>query len=291
MENPSTHTFLLSFDVEEFTMPEEMGAIKTKEQQDHLFKISAEGLKKIMKILKEERIIATFFCTYEFFYRYPKLIQQISEEGNEVAIHAYAHKDNYQIMDEKKAIKKLKKAKREIEKKLQITITGFRGPGFRAPSLLVLSNAGFTYDSSIHPTYIPGHYNNLTKSRKIQNDKGWAGTDIAVIPISVVPFLRFPFSWLWFRNSPLLYTKMCTWANMATDKYTLLYFHPWEAIDLKKELKKSEIQLKTSLITTLVLRGTGAKFLQKLKEYIIWAKKRGTFKTIDQYLKMLDHSL
>jgi peptidoglycan/xylan/chitin deacetylase (PgdA/CDA1 family) len=276
------HTFILSFDVEEFTIPEELGMIKTKEEKEFLFKVGAEGLKKVLKLLKKEDIPATFFCTYELFCRYPELIQEINHMGSEVAIHAYTHKDDYRTMNEDTTTKKLTKAKKEMEKKLKTTISGFRGPGFRAPKISILREVGFVYDSSVHPTYIPGHYNNLEKKRKIKemNEGFWE------VPISVVPFLRLPFSWIWFRNLPLFYSKVCTLSTMATDQYTLLYFHPWECIDLHRELKNKGINIEKNATqsTKLALRKTGEKFQEKLTFYISWAKKIGTFKTIKQYL-------
>jgi peptidoglycan/xylan/chitin deacetylase (PgdA/CDA1 family) len=295
MKNNNQHTFILSFDIEEFTIPEEKGAIKTKKEREYIFKIGAEGVKRIIEILKKEDVPSTCFCTYEFFHRYPELVEEIHNMGSEVAIHAYAHKDNYQTMDKEETLKKLIKAKKEIEETLGTHITGFRGPGFRAPSFSTLQDAGFVYDSSLHPTYVPRHYNNLGKSRKIRKVGGNKGKKMWVVPISVLPFLRFPFSWIWFRNLPLLYTKICTLASIAADKYTLLYFHPWECVDLKKELDVKLMEIgrcsKPDLITKLATRKTGPLFEAKLISYIKWAKKKGSFKTIDQYLKVVHDSL
>ncbi|NHW59477.1 polysaccharide deacetylase, partial [Escherichia coli] len=51
---------LLSFDIEEFDMPlEYQGDIPFEEQ----LKVSQEGLKNILKILKKHQIKATFFST------------------------------------------------------------------------------------------------------------------------------------------------------------------------------------------------------------------------------------
>ncbi len=269
------HTFLLSFDVEEFTVPEEQKGSLTEEEREAVFDAGAEGLKKCIDLLKQQNIVATCFCTYEFIKKYPQLVKELHDMGCEIALHGYAHKDQYQEMETMKAQSLLSQAKEEIEKIVHCKIQGFRGPGFRVPKPEVLEKIGILYDSSLHPTYVPTKYNHMGKSRKIQK----YGT-LVEIPISVVPWIRLSFSWLWFRNSPLFYAKYCTRINTRSDEYTLLYFHPWEFVDLNKQEWGCQ-----GLLWSLITRNTGKKMEQKLKKYIIWAKGRGKFKTILTYLR------
>ncbi len=268
------HTFLLSFDVEEFTVPQEQKGSLTKEEREAVFEVGAEGLKKCISILKQHGIVATCFCTAEFVKKYPELIRELYSMNCEIALHGFAHKDHYESMDETTALSLLVKAKQEIEKRVQCKIQGFRGPGFRVPKPVVLEDLGIVYDSSVHPTYIPTKYNHITQSRKVQKYGA-----IVEIPISVVPVIGLPFSWLWFRNFPLLYAKCCTVLNTATSDFTLLYFHPWEFADLKKQEWGCR-----GFLWNLTIRNTGKAMEQKLENYIIWAKERGKFKTIISYL-------
>ncbi len=278
MNNPVTvnkkkHVFLLTFDLEEFTIPQERAQISVQEH-NLLFKYGQEGTKLIINLLKRQNIPAAIFCTYDFFYKFPELIQELKGIGCEIALHAYAHDDDYRTMNEKQVIQRLGHAKKEMEKKLGITINGFRGPGFRAPSLDVLKKIGFTYDSSLHPTWVPGHYCNILKSRKIKKIG-----NICEIPISVVPFVRLPFSWVWFRNLPLIYAKAATSLNMYSSSYTLIYFHSWEFVDIPLEnYSYQDIAWKAAT------RNIGTDFEKKLEKYVVWAKKRGTFLTIQEYL-------
>lgn len=268
------HTFLLSFDVEEFTVPEEQKGFLTEEEREAVFQRGAEGLKRCISLLKQQNVVATCFCTSEFVRKYPPLIKELQSQGCEIALHGYAHRDQYQTMEGEHAFSSLSKAKEEIEKIVPCKIKGFRGPGFRVPKPGVLEKIGLLYDSSLHPTYVPTKYNHLKKSRKIQKYG-----NIMEIPISVVPFVRLSFSWIWFRNFPLVYTKFCTLLNKKTSNYTLLYFHPWEFVDLKNRDWGCK-----GLLWSLITGNTGERMTKKLEEYVIWAKKRGTFKTITAYL-------
>lgn len=270
----SFHKFFLSFDVEEFTFPEERGQL-SQEEREMAFSYGREGMKIIMSILKRQKIIATFFCTYEFFCKYPEVMKEVKKMGGEIGLHGYKHGDDYCSMNEKEIIESLCFAKKEMEKRIGVKIYGFRGPGFRAPSLKILEKVGFEYDSSLHPTYVPGKYNHLFQSRNIcQKDNIWE------IPISVVPGLRMPFSWIWFRNFPLEYAKMCTLLNIYSSSYTLLYFHPWEFVDLQE--KKYPYH---DVLWKLVVRNTGVPLERKLEQYIGWAKKRGVFSTMHDLLQ------
>lgn len=264
--------FLLSFDVEEFTLPFEIKCSKSYSEEE-LFSIGAQGLEKILFLLEKEKIVATFFCTYSFFLRYPQLLKKAVALGCEIGIHGYQHDDDYKKMAENEVVLIFSKAKSVMEKVLKTKIFGFRGPRFHAPSLQVLKRAGFKYDSSLHPTYVPGRYNNILKPLNFFFRDGlWE------VPVSVCPYVRFPFSWVWFRNLPFLYAKICSLICSLKTRYVLLYFHPWEAV--------SGIQEGYPLL----MRNTGYVFEEKLKKYIRWAKKKGRFITILSFLKGRMHS-
>ena len=67
--------------------------------------------------------------------------------------------------------------------------------------------AGYTYNSSINPTYLPGRYNNFDKPRTYYKQDG-----VWQIPASVSPLIRFPLFWLSFHNLPLwIYKLLANW--------------------------------------------------------------------------------
>lgn len=221
-----------------------------------------------MRLLKEENIKATFFITTKFALKYPELIREISKE-HEVASHGYEHKHNYKEMKEEQAYAFIKKSKEETERIIKKEIYGFRAPRMSICKYEVLKKAGFKYDSSMHPTHIPGRYNNFFKPRKIYTENG-----MIIVPTSVVPIIRIPFAWYWFRNYGLGYAKICTTLSSKTSKYTSIYLHSWEfsnisGYDVDKDIKKN----------------TGEELERRLREYIRWCKKRYEFVTMKELIK------
>jgi len=173
----------------------------------------------------------------------------------------YEHKD--------KNLWRLKEAKEIIEKIINKKINGFRAPRFQLVNYHMLSQLGLKYDSSSHPIYIPGRYNNFFDSRKISTKNG-----IKIIPVSVSPLFRLPLFWIVFRNFPLGYSKFVTKSCFINDNHVCLVFHPWEFINLN-DFK----------IPFLIKRNTGENFELKLENYIKWCLKRNfVFTTMSYYL-------
>jgi hypothetical protein len=58
-----------------------------------------------------------------------------------------------------------------------------------------IEKAGYEYNSSMNPTYLPGRYNNFFKTRT-----RYYSNNLLNIPISVTPLIRFPLFWLSFKT-------------------------------------------------------------------------------------------
>lgn len=263
---------LLTFDIEEFDLPEEYG-IRINEEEK--FKVGFDGTKRILSLLGRTNIKSTFFVTAKFAERYPKLIKKISQ-NHEIALHGYDHSDNYGKMDEKDSEIRLRKAKKIIEKIIRNKVYGFRAPRMDIKNYSILSDLKIKYDSSLHPTYIHRRYNNLFKTRRPHFIK-----NILEIPISVTPFLRLPFTFVWFRNFGLNYAKICTKLNFINSDCVNIYFHPYDFLNIKK-LKYS------SKIPNLLTRNTGKILERNLEKYIGWCK-RSKLKSITMSEYMENH--
>jgi hypothetical protein len=93
-----------------------------------------------------------------------------------------------------------------------------------------IEKAGYLYNSSINPTFLPGRYNHLDKPRtyfKLHN--------VWQIPASVSPLIRFPLFWLSFHNLPLSIYKLLAKWTFKNDGYLNIYFHPWEFTPLNNK--------------------------------------------------------
>ena len=260
---------LLTFDIEQFIRPVELAL---DYDEDHLFEVGREGLEHILQLLKEVDSKATFFVTCEFAMRNKPLIKQLVKQGHELALHAYQHTDRYNLMNPEEALEKLRTAKKELEETFHVVIRGFRSPQLHFVDKEILKKIGITYDSSYHPTWIPGHYLHFFGTRKIFKENG-----ITIVPISVAAGLKLPFSWLWFRLFGLTYAKICTKLALFRTGYINIYFHPWDFTDLQPY--KNEIG-------GWYAKHTGSWTIKNMKKYINWCKSQGLqAMTLSTYLK------
>lgn len=258
--------FLLTFDVEEFDY---LHHFHEKPLDADLYGVSREGTKRILDLLEKHHVRATFFVTAKFALQYPQLIREISKK-HEVALHGYSHDHHYESMDEKMAYQYLSKAKKILEKITKKKVQGFRAPRMGITAYHLLKRLGIHYDSSLHPTYIPGYYNHFTEPRNCFTTEG-----VKVVPVSVTPILRWPIAWLWFRNLPLFYTKFCIWRSLSGTGFINTYFHPWEFVSLKKYR-----------VPWYFKRNTGDKILKKLDKLVHWCKKKNfVFMSINDFLQ------
>src|ERR1700761_4085093 len=151
---------LLGFDVEEFDMPLEYGKTLPFDEQ---LSISTTGTLLILELLSSAGIKATFFCTANYAINKPDIIAKIVSEGHEIASHGYYHSDF--------KVEHLAQSKAKLEEISGTQVTGFRMARMMPVDELEIQKAGYTYNSSLNPTFIPGRYNNLKKPRKCFFDR------------------------------------------------------------------------------------------------------------------------
>lgn len=253
---------LLTFDLEEFSLPIDYGKkIKT----ERMLRVSHRGCKPMERLLKDFNIKATFFTTGYFARNFPRIVRKFAKDGHEIALHAV----NFYNLDS------LKREKKALETTSKSRIIGIRTHKLGLPLFNILRKIGIKYDSSLHPTYVPGRYNNLGYTRKPFKEDG-----ILEISISVT-LLRLPFSFIWFRNLGLNYAKICTLLTLRDQNFVNLYFHPWEFVNLK-----------SFDLPFYVTKNTGKKMDKMLREYIEWCLKKGfKFSTMSGHIKMLNRYL
>lgn len=253
-------TVLLSFDIEEFDMPLEYG--KMIEFSDQI-KVSAEGTKIVLDLLLQENIKATFFSTVIFASNTPDLIKRIIAEGHELASHGYYHS----TFEEKHLLE----SKQELERISAKPIDGYRMARMMPVSDEAIQRAGYVYNSSLNPVYLPGRYNNFFKPRtKFISDK------LIQLPASATPLLRIPLFWLSFHNFPLWFYKTICSRTIKNDGYLNLYFHPWEFTNLTKP----EYGL-----PGFVSKNSGKQMVDRFHNLVLWMKnRRYAFTTMKKYL-------
>ena len=82
---------------------------------------------RLLKILKEQKVKATFFVLGQNVNRFPKIVRQIMEEGHEIGSHTYSH-SNLTHLSSREAMQEIRRGNEAIEK-----ITGKIPSLFRPP--------------------------------------------------------------------------------------------------------------------------------------------------------------
>lgn len=255
---------LLSFDIEEFDMPFEYGKEIAFSEQ---IRLSVQGTTAILDLLDKHRVKATFFSTVTFAKNAPELIRRIVDSGHELASHGMYHSDfrPEHLLESKLALEALSGQ----------VVAGYRMARMQPVDEAEVARAGYTYNSSINPTWLPGRYNNLGKSRTFFKEAG-----VWQLPASVSPWVRFPLFWLSFHNLPLWLYQFMAKETYKKDSYLNVYFHPWEFTDITDKQKFG--------FPGYVRRNTGDKMLHRMDRFISWLRAANyPFATIREFIHQL----
>jgi peptidoglycan/xylan/chitin deacetylase (PgdA/CDA1 family) len=246
---------LLSFDLEEFDIPEEYGqTLSAEEKLDR----SREGMNLLLPLLEKLDIRATFYTTAFFAEANPDLVRKISER-HEIASHGFYH-SAFKDAD-------IQDSKDSLERITGKPVMGFRMARLQPVNETLIAKAGYVYNSSLNPTWIPGRYNNLNKPRT-----PFLLKSIVQLPASVATFFRIPLFWISFKVlSERLYHRLALNA-LRRSHYLNIYFHPWEFTDLSGYR-----------IPAYTKKTDGIELLQRLESLLRMLKKHGEFVTSADY--------
>ena len=116
------------------------------------------GVPRILKLLREYSLKATFFIPGHTVESFPQPVDDILRDGHEVAHHSYAHVDpSEQTEADERA--DMERAMRTLER-ISVKPLGFRSPSadFSSNTLALIEEFGFVYDSSLMADdYLPYH--------------------------------------------------------------------------------------------------------------------------------------
>lgn len=242
----------LSFDIEEFDVPREHGVEwnPLAEGMD----VSVYGANRILDCLEECGVRGTFFCTTNFARNAKGVMERIIAGGHEVASHGCDHWTP-QPSD-------LAASKDVLEELTGKMVQGYRQPRMFPLDLAELKRAGYVYNASLNPCFIPGRYMHLTTPRTLFVQDG-----IVQIPASVSPVCRIPMFWLALHNFPLWYYKRLARRILKQDGYFNTYFHPWEFFPLGEHLEFK--------LPYIIRHNAGERMYERLREVIMYLKGRG----------------
>lgn len=249
----------LTFDFEECDLPRESGLEFSLEEG---MKLSREGAEKVLDVLERQQVKATFFCTLNFAENAPEVMRRLAAGGHEIAAHGV---DHFRQTSEDPC-----RSKEGIERLLPgVRVVGYRQPRMFPVDDVALAKAGYRYNSSLNPAFVPGRYMHLDvpRTRFVKNG-------LVQIPASVTPWLRFPLFWLALHLLPeWLYARLAL-RTIRHDGRFVTYFHPWEFSSLSQRAKDLKVPF-------LVRLNLGEPMVGRLERLILAFKASGVeFKTL-----------
>ncbi len=161
-----------------------------------------EYLPEYIRLINSLEVPVTIFVVGRLLEDRPEAVERLRTElETEFHLHSYSH--DPEMADGFRT--DLRRGMDAFE-----TFFGRRPMGYRAPlgkitdsQLRILDEAGFSFDSSIFPSYRPGAYNNL--SAPLEPYRPNDTDSLVELPVGVVPYLRVPLaqSYLKLGGSPL----------------------------------------------------------------------------------------
>jgi peptidoglycan/xylan/chitin deacetylase (PgdA/CDA1 family) len=249
---------LFSLDVEEFDLPLEAGQALSLESQ---VEITSCGLDAADALLRRHGVRATLFTTATFAEARPEVIRKLGIR-HEIASHGCRHAR----LEEGD----LEQSRRRLTNLTGSVISGFRAPRMALPAAARLEEAGYAYDASLNPTWIPGRFNHFFEPRTL-----YRRGNIMEIPASVTPFFRIPLFWFAFKVLPLkLMITLSLW-TLRHDGVLSIYFHPWEFYDLRG-----------FAIPRIIRTVSGERMAEKIDLFLNILSKEAAFVSCNDYLNL-----
>jgi polysaccharide deacetylase family protein (PEP-CTERM system associated) len=241
-------TNYLTIDVEDyFQVSAFEGVIKPENWELYESRIE-NNTRRILEILAEHNVRATFFILGWIAEKHPKLVKDINEKGHEIGCHSYWHRKVYDLTPDEFRVD-TRKAKDILEGLIGKKIFGYRAPSYSITrnslwALDILEEFSFAYDSSIFPIYhdIYGLPDAPRFKYQLTNN------NMTEYPISTALFLgrKIPVSGGgYFRLFPYWFTK---WAlkriNEKESQPFVFYLHPWEIDPDQARIIKARLKSK-----------------------------------------------
>jgi len=227
--------------------------VKWNQRYDYL----SEPAKRVLEMLDELNIRATFFVVADVIEHYPGLVQQIAERGHEIACHGLHHackihpKTKQPLMSRAEFEKRTLQAKKMLEEASGQEVIGYRAPAAYIAGWMLdsLEKLGFKYDSSVSVNSFYNKTDSLLKGVDTrpyypQRNKLEPGDERGIMELPWPYFkfgLKFPAG-----GGPMLRFLGARYIMLGVKQSlkrgdSLFYFHP---IDISKEKFPSSFSFK-----------------------------------------------
>jgi polysaccharide deacetylase family protein (PEP-CTERM system associated) len=226
----------LTFDVEDWL---QSTYIKSAKVRDIVIKQTS----KVLEILNDAEIHATFFIQGLIAEAFPQIVQEIDGLGHEIGTHGYAHEFVFQ-QTPYDFEKDLKRSIKILEDIIGKKVIGYRAPDFSIIerslwALDILEQEGILYDSSIFP--IKNRRYGIPNFRRSPHQI--SGSSIIEFPLSTLKIFGANLPVCgggYFRLLPYTIIKYALKRINTEGIPVIIYMHPYEfdSDDLAQLLKK-----------------------------------------------------
>ena len=224
-------TNALTIDVEDYFQVSAFAPYIRRDEWDARECRIERNVGRILELLDQRGIKATFFTLGWIAERYPQLVRNIVAGGHELASHGFGH-ERATDLSEAAFTQDVQRAKKLLEDLAGVPVLGYRAPSFSIGTgnlwaFDVLARAGYRYSSSIYPIK-HDHYGMPDSPRfAYQLTSG-----LLEIPITTLRMgsRNLPSSGGgYFRLLPYALTRwMLRQVNQQDRESAIFYFHPWE---------------------------------------------------------------
>ncbi|MBN1796876.1 MAG: DUF3473 domain-containing protein [Sedimentisphaerales bacterium] len=189
---------------------------------------------RILGILADGEVKATFFILGNVAVKFPSLIKRIAQSGHELAIHGFSHKQIFRLSKEEFR-SEIKQSKDTIENLTSAAVAGYRAPAFSIMpttkwALRILAEEGFEYDSSVAPCKnLRYGWKDFSKDICLM-DLG-DGLTIIEVPMTILLFPLTNIAFLtgggYLRHFPYFVTRAII-KHVEKTRPAIVYTHPYE---------------------------------------------------------------
>ena len=237
----------LTIDVEDYFQVAALAeAVKPEDWHSMDYRVE-KNTDRILGLLDDKGLKATFFTLGWVAQKSPELVQRIHAAGHEVASHGYSHQLVYNqkpdtFRDETRRSKQL------LEDITGAPITGYRAASYSITAqsrwaLDILCEEGFTWDSSIFPVH-HDRYGMPGTPHEPYMLKAPGGGLLKEFPLSTCPIgnYRLPIAGGgYFRLYPYWLSRWGLGRINRAGQPFIFYLHPWEVDPEQPRLKVSAL--------------------------------------------------
>jgi polysaccharide deacetylase family protein (PEP-CTERM system associated) len=186
---------------------------------------------RILALLDEAHVHATFFVLGWIAERYPTLVRTLAAQGHEIGSHGYAHQRVTELTPEA-FLSDIRRAKALLEDLARTEVKGYRAPSFSVGrpnpwAFDCISEAGYRYSSSVYPIR-HDHYG----APEAPRFPYYPRADLLEVPVATARLLQINLpagGGGYFRLLPYGLSRwLIERVNRQDGRPAVFFIHPWE---------------------------------------------------------------